>query len=328
MPTLMPNAMKCLITGGAGFIGQHLANHLVALGHHVRVIDDLSTGDPAALGASVLFQRGDVRDAPKLWTLMHDIDCVYHLAAKVSLPQSILYPRDYNEVNTGGTVTVMEAMRAVGVKRIVLASSATIYGDQKRQPVDEMVTPELLTPYAVSKLAAEHYVFTLGVHYGIETVALRIFNAYGPGQALPPAYPPVVPQMIHQVLRGGSVTVFGSGEQTRDYVYIDDVVQALIVAGTKQDIDRQVINVGSGVESSVVQLLACIEEVTGHSAHLIRNEQQGGGVRRLVADLDKAQRLLDYEPHVALAEGLRRTIDLDPRFNRLQIQSERQPNWT
>jgi len=303
-----------LITGGAGFIGHHLANRLVTLGQHVRVIDDLSAGDPSLLDERVLFTRGDVRDQPKLWTLLHNIDCVYHLAARVSLPQSILYPRDYNDINVGGTVTLMEAMKAVGIGRIVMASSATIYGDQKRQPVDETVVPELLTPYAVSKFAAEHYVSTLGIHYGIETVALRIFNAYGPGQALPPAFPPVVPHFINQILSNGTVVIYGNADQTRDYVYIDDVVDALIDAGGQYDIDRQVINIGSGTETSVIGLITAIERISGSSAHVLRNEEQSGGVQRLVADLEKANKLLDYRPQITLMEGLRHTIEEDRRF--------------
>lgn len=305
---------RYLITGGAGFIGHHLANRLVADGHHIRVIDDLSAGDPNLLDSKVLFTRGDVRDQPKLWTLLHDIDCVYHLAAKVSLPQSVLYPREYNDINVGGTVCLMEAMRAVGVQRVVLVSSGTIYGDQKRQPVDETVVPELLTPYAVSKFAAEHYMFTLGVHYGIETVALRVFNAYGPGQALPPAYPPVVPKMIQETLQGGTVVVHDNGEQTRDYVYVDDVVDALIQAGERHEIDRQIINIGSGVETSVNQLIEHIEMATKRSAHVLHNQEHSGGVARLVADIEKAQALLDYEPKVSLQEGLQRTVQADPRF--------------
>ncbi|MCW5858937.1 MAG: NAD-dependent epimerase/dehydratase family protein [Caldilineales bacterium] len=307
--------MNYLITGGAGFIGHHLANRLAAAGRHVRVIDDLSAGDPAALDERVLFTRGDVRDAPKVWTLLHGVDCVYHLAAKVSLPQSILYPRDYNDVNVGGAVTLMEAMRAVSVRRIVLASSATIYGDQKRQPVDETVVPQLLTPYAVSKFAAEHYVFTLGAHYGIETVALRIFNAYGPGQSLPVSHRWCRRSSIR--FCGGTVVLFGSGRQTRDYVYIDDVVDALISAGEQPNIDRQVINVGSGAETSVEQLVHHIEAVSSRSAHLLYNPQQSGGVGRLMADLDKASQLLDYAPRITIVEGLRHTITLDPRFSRL-----------
>ncbi len=306
--------MNYLITGGAGFIGRHLANRLAALGHNVRVIDDLSAGEKESLDKRVLFTRGDVRDQPKLWTLLHDIDVVYHLAAKVSLPQSVLYPREYNDVNVGGTVALMEAMRAIGAPRIVMASSGTIYGDQKRQPVDENVLPDLRTPYAVSKLASEHYIFTLGRHFGIQAVALRIFNAYGPGQALPPAYPPVVPQLLNRILQGGSVVVFGDGRQTRDYVYVNDVVDALIAAGQMDGLDGEVINIGSGVETSVNELIGLIEEVVGRRAHVLYNEERSGGVRRMVADVEKAGRLLAFHPKKSLLEGLRHTIEKDERF--------------
>ncbi len=309
--------MNYLITGGAGFIGRHLANRLIALGHTVRVIDDLSAGDKEALDKHVFFTRGDVRDQPKLWTLLHDVDVVYHLAAKVSLPQSILYPSQYNEVNVSGTVALMEAMRAIGTPRVVLASSGTIYGDQKRQPVDETVLPDLRTPYAVSKLAAEHYIFTLGRHYNIEAVALRIFNAYGPGQSLPPAYPPVVPQFIRQIMQGGSVVVFGDGRQTRDYVCVSDVVDALIAAGTGEGLDGEVINIGTGVETSVDALIQLIEQVTRRKAHVIYNEEQSGGVRRLVADVEKAERLLGFRAQRSLLDGLQMTIQQDERFRQL-----------
>jgi len=309
--------MNYLITGGAGFIGRHLANRLTALGHTVRVIDDLSAGEKESLDKQVLFTRGDVRDQPKLWTLLHDIDVVYHLAAKVSLPQSILYPGEYNNVNVGGTVALMEAMRALDTPRIVMASSGTIYGDQKRQPVDETVLPDLRTPYAVSKLASEHYIFTLGRHFGIQAVALRIFNAYGPGQALPPAYPPVVPQLLSRILQGGSVVVFGDGRQTRDYVYVDDVVDALIAAGQEEGLDGEVINIGSGVETSVNELITLIEEVTGREAYVLYNEERSGGVRRMVADVEKAGRLLSFSPRQSLLEGLRSTIEKDERFQSL-----------
>ena len=309
--------MNYLITGGAGFIGRHLANRLTALGHTVRVIDDLSAGEKESLDKQVLFTRGDVRDQPKLWTLLHDIDVVYHLAAKVSLPQSILYPGEYNNVNVGGTVALMEAMRALDTPRIVMASSGTIYGDQKRQPVDETVLPDLRTPYAVSKLASEHYIFTLGRHFGIQAVALRIFNAYGPGQALPPAYPPVVPQLLSRILQGGSVVVFGDGRQTRDYVYVNDVVDALIAAGQEEGLDGEVINIGSGVETSVNELITLIEEVTGREAYVLYNEERSGGVRRMVADVEKAGRLLSFSPRQSLLEGLRSTIEKDERFQSL-----------
>lgn len=306
--------MRCLITGGAGFIGAALANRLAREGHHVWVLDDLSAGDPSRLDSKVLFTRGDVKDVPKLWTLLQDVDCVYHLAARVSVPESILYPRDYNDVNVGGTVAVMEAVRDAGVKRVVLASSGAIYGEQRKQPVSEKSTPVPDSPYAVSKLASEYYVFTIGSLYGIETVALRIFNAYGPGQFIPAAHAPVIPQFLKQALGGGSLVVFGDGNQTRDFVYIDDVVEALVAAATAPDVDRHIINVGSGQEVSINQLVEKVARVTGRQVDPLYSQANDGGVSRLVADIGLARRKLGYRPSVDLDEGLRRMLTLDPQF--------------
>ena len=238
--------MRILVTGGAGFIGVHLANRLHREGRLVRVLDNLSSGDPALLDSGINLTRGDVRDVPKLWSLLQGVDVVYHLAALVSVPASVLYPREYNDINVGGTVALLEACRDVGVRRVVFASSATVYGDQKVKPVSEELSPHPAVPYAVSKLAAERYLFTIGRLENFETVALRIFNAYGPGQPLPPAHAPVIPLFMHQILGGGSVVVFGDGAQSRDFVYIDDVVDALVSAGSATGVNQQVINVGSG----------------------------------------------------------------------------------
>src|SRR5215813_7077441 len=166
--------MQYLITGGAGFLGSALANRLAEQGHSVRVLDDLSAGDPARLSPEVSFTRGDVNDIPKLWTLLQDVECVYHLAARVSVPESVLYPREYNAVNVGGTVSVMEAMRDAGVRRVVLVSSGAVYGEQSTQPLHEGLTPDPRSPYAVSKFCAEVYVRTIGALWGIETVVLRV----------------------------------------------------------------------------------------------------------------------------------------------------------
>jgi UDP-glucose 4-epimerase len=306
--------MRCLITGGAGFIGIALANRLAELDHHVRVLDDLSAGDPASLHPEVLFTRGDVRDRPKLWTLLQDIDCVFHLAARVSVPESVLYPREYNDVNVGGTVSLYEALRDVGVGRVVFASSATVYGPQSVQPVSESVWPRPGVPYAVSKLAAEHYIFALGALYGIETVALRIFNAYGPGQRLPPSHAPVLPLYLKNVLGSASLVVHGDGSQTRDFVYIDDIVDALVSAATMPNIDQTVINVGSGQETSINQLIATIERVVGKEPEILYNAKQSGGIARLVADLAKARRLLGYQPRVSLVQGVQKMLADDNRF--------------
>jgi len=300
--------VRVLITGGAGFLGSALARRLVAEGHQVRVLDDLSAGDPERLPPQVLFTRGDVRDRPKLWTLLQGIQCVFHLAARVSVAESVAYPREYNDVNVGGTVALMEAMRDVRVRRVVLASSGTVYGEQPKQPVDENMRPNPIAPYAVSKIAAEYYVSTLGALYDIETVILRIFNAYGPGQSIPAAHAPVIPQFLKQALSGGSLVVFGDGLQTRDFVYVDDVVNALIAAAMTPGVNRQIINVGSGQEVSINTLVRIIGEVTGRQLSVLYNEKQSGGVSRLVASLAKAQALLGYQPKVDLYTGLRRLL--------------------
>ncbi len=306
--------MNFLITGAAGFLGSSLANHLAREGHQVRALDDLSTGDPKDLAPDVHFTRGDVSDRPKLWTLLQDVDVVYHLAARVSVQESILYPRDYNNVNVGGTVALMEAMRDVGVKRVVLASSGAVYGDRGEQLLNEDQVPDPRSPYAVSKLAAEHYVRTIGNLWKIETVSLRIFNAYGPGQHLPPSHPPVVPHYIRQAMRGGTLVAHGDGSQTRDYIYVDDVVSGMVAASTAPNINGLVINIGSGVETSVKDLIRLVLNVTASSANVVYNAQSSGGVSHMRADLKLAQEKLRFQPSIKLEDGLRLILKRDTRF--------------
>ena len=306
--------MNFLITGAAGFLGSSLANHLAREGHQVRGLDDLSTGDPKVLSPDVHFTRGDVSDRPKLWTLLQDVDVVYHLAARVSVQESILYPRDYNAANVGGTVALMEAMRDVGVKRVVLASSGAVYGDMADGSLKEKDTPNPRSPYAVSKLSAEYYVRTIGNLWNIETVSLRIFNAYGPNQHLPPSHPPVVLHYLKQALRGGTLVAHGDGSQTRDYIYVDDVVSAMVAASTAPNINGLVINVGSGVETSIKDLIRTVLNVTDSKSNVVYNTQTSGGVSRMKADLTLAKEKLRFVPSIKLEEGLRLTVHRDARF--------------
>ncbi len=308
--------MNFLITGAAGFLGSALANRLAWEGHQVRGLDDLSTGDPRVLSPDVLFTRGDVNDRPKLWTLLQEVDCVYHLAARVSVPESVMYPREYNAVNVGGTVSLMEAMRDVGVRRVVLISSGAVYGDQQEQPLRESAIPDPRSPYAVSKLAAEYYVRTIGGLWGIETVSLRVFNAYGPGQHLPASHPPVIPNFLRHAVRGGSLVVHGQGYQTRDYVFVDDIVDAMVAASTAPGINNLVINVGSGKETSLRDLVRFVLGLVGKPVEVIENPRTDPGVSRMCADLTLAREKLNYQPRVDLQEGLRLTMDRDPRFKR------------
>lgn len=306
--------MNFLITGAAGFLGSALANQLAREGHQVRGIDDLSTGEPQALFEDVHFTRGDVNDRPKLWTLLQDVDCVYHLAARVLVAESLLYPREYNAVNVGGSVSLMEAMRDVGVGRVVFISSGAVYGDQQEQPVNERMAPKPHSPYAVSKLAAEYYVNTIGSLWGIDTVILRVFNAYGPGQLLPPAHAPLIPNFLRQAVRGGTLVVHGDGRQTRDFIYVSDVVRAMIAASTAPNLDQSIINIGSGQETSVRSAAQQILDLTGAKGEILYTPRNDPGVSRLCADISFAKEKLSFTPRYNLAEGLRLTLESDPRF--------------
>ncbi|HEX9012475.1 MAG TPA: NAD-dependent epimerase/dehydratase family protein [Anaerolineaceae bacterium] len=308
--------MKFLITGAAGFLGSALSNRLAREGHQVRGLDDLSAGDPQALSPEVLFTRGDINDRPKLWTLLQDVDCVFHLAARVSVPESVLYPREYNMVNVGGTVTLMEAMRDVGVHRVVLISSGAVYGDQGSVALREDCIPNPASPYAVSKLAAEYYIRTIGTLWGIETVILRVFNAYGPGQRLPPAHAPVIPFFLRQAAQSGTLVIHGDGSQTRDYVYVDDVVNAMTAAAVRPDINCAIINVGSGKETSIRELARLVTGITGGTPEMVYNPKMDGGVSRMCADLTLAGQALGYAPLVPLEEGLRRMVERERRESR------------
>ena len=311
--------MNFLITGAAGFLGSALANQLAREGQQVRGLDDLSTGNPDSLYEDIHFTRGDVNDRPKLWTLLQDVDCVYHLAARVSVQESVLYPREYNAVNVGGTVSLMEAMRDVGVRRVVFISSGAVYGDQGHQPLKETAAPNPSSPYAVSKLASEYYVRSIGQLWGIETVILRVFNAYGPGQNLPPSHPPVIPNFLRQAIRGGTIVVHGDGSQARDYIFVDDAVRAMVAAATAPNINNTIINVGSGTETSVRALARLAQDLSNSSAEVVYNPRSDVGVSRMCADLTLAGEKLGYAPRVTLTDGLRLTIEGDPRFQKKEV---------
>ncbi len=281
-----------------------------------------SAGVPERLHPSIVFHRGDVRDVPKLWTLLQDVDCVLHLAAKVSVQESINFPSDYNSVNVGGTVALMEAMKVAGqVKRVVLASSGAVYGEQAVPAVDETAIPQPESPYAVSKLAAEYYVRTLGKLNRVETVILRIFNAYGPSQVIPPSNAPVVPLFLQQAIRHGSLVIHGDGSQSRDFIYIDDVVEAMVQASLVEGLDGSIINVGSGKETSIRDLVALIAKVTGQEVDQVLLMNGAGGVSRLVSSTETMRLRLGVSPRFDLRSGLEQMLILDPRFNELKQKS-------
>lgn len=307
--------MNYLVTGGAGFLGAALANRLSKQGHLVRVLDDLSTGDESKLAAEVEFTRGDVNDKPLLWSLLQEVDCVFHLAAKVSVPESSLFPRDYNHVNVGGTVTLMEAIRDARIGRIVHVSSGAVYGPQLEVPYRETSQANPASPYAVSKLSSEYYVRELAAEASVEAVVLRVFNAYGPGQRVPNSHPPIIANYLKHAITNGSIVIHGNGTQTRDYVYVDDVVNAITAAANANNVDQEVINVGSGVETSVLELVRLVRQVTGKKPEEIFNPLKNAGLSRMCADISKAYRLLNYLPLTSLETGLRLTVERDPQYH-------------
>ncbi len=307
--------MRYLITGAAGFLGSALANRLVKDGHVVFGLDDLSAGDAGILVKEVRFTKGDVRDKTILWNLLREIDCVYHLAARVSVSESVLYPSEYTAVNVMGTVNLMEAMRDVGVHRVILASSGAVYGDQVAQPVVENAEPHPRSPYAVSKLSAEYYVRTIGSLWGMETVCLRIFNAYGPGQRIPVLHAPVIPSCLRNAIQNGTIVVHGDGKQTRDYIYLDDVVNALVSSSTAEGVNNRIINVGSGKETSVRDIIQIAMEITGGHPEVVYNPRNDGGPARLCADLTLAKQKLNYAPRTSLGDGLRLTLEKDTHLS-------------
>lgn len=307
--------MNYLVTGGAGFLGAALANRLSKQGHLVRVLDDLSTGDESKLAAEVEFTRGDVNDKPLLWSLLQEVDCVFHLAAKVSVPESSLFPRDYNHVNVGGTVTLMEAIRDARIGRIVHVSSGAVYGPQEEVPYRETSQANPASPYAVSKLSSEYYVRELAAEASVEAVVLRVFNAYGPGQRVPNSHPPIIANYLKHAITNGSIVIHGNGTQTRDYVYVDDVVNAITAAANANNVDQEVINVGSGVETSVLELVRLVRQVTGKKPEEIFNPLKNAGLSRMCADISKAYRLLNYLPLTSLETGLRLTVERDPQYH-------------
>lgn len=308
--------MKFLITGAAGFLGSALANHLVVAGHHVRGIDDLSSGDASLLHKRVHFTKGDINDRPKLWTLLQEVDCVYHLAARVFVPQSMLYPREYNEVNVGGTVSLMEAIRDVGVQRVVFISSGAIYGNQvEKKCFKETDTPNPRSPYAVSKLAAEYYVRTIGELWGIETLSLRIFNAYGAGQPIPPAHPPVISKFFRQACNAASIIVNGDGSQTRDFIHIDDAVRGMALAAFAENIRHEIVNIGSGEATSMKDLAEKIHSLTKSESEILFTPRNDTGASYMCADLSHVSDVLHWKPEISLDKGLKMVLDNDDRYH-------------
>lgn len=301
-----------LVTGGAGFIGSHLVGALLAGGHHVTVIDSLVNGKKANLQdlpGDVELVEADVRDVTALTRAMSGVEYVLHLAALPSVAQSIAEPRETSDVNLMGTLAVLDVARRVGVRRVVYASTCAVYGDNPQMPVDEASRTNPLSAYAVAKRAGEDYCRIYSELYGLETVALRYFNVFGPRQDLASGYAAVIPRFITALLRGEPLAMDGDGLQTRDFVFVGDVVQANLLACLAPDAVGRVFNIGCGRRTSLVDLVRMLEACTGSTPTIEQRPPRPGDVRHSQADISAARTTLKYEPSPDLTLGIRRTIE-------------------
>jgi nucleoside-diphosphate-sugar epimerase len=301
---------RCLVTGGAGFIGSNLVERLVVAAVEVKVLDNLSSGSLHNLEQfqdDIDFKQGDLRDLSTLQGMMSGVEVVFHQAALVSVPQSVEDPIEAVMVNDLGTLNVLEAARHSGVRRLVFASSCAVYGDLPQLPKKEEMDTKPLSPYAASKLHGETYTRLYGELYGLETVCLRYFNVYGPRQDPSSPYSGVISIFMDKAARGETVTIYGDGEQYRDFVYVADVVQANLSAAQREDISGVVINVGTGRSVTINSLWKNIAKLAGVPGEPERTNSRSGDIRQSVAEISRAQKLLDFKPRYTLEEGLQLT---------------------
>ncbi|MBI4918608.1 SDR family oxidoreductase [archaeon] len=304
---------KFLVTGGAGFIGSNIVDYLVSnADNKVVVIDDLSTGKIENLKDikdKIEFHQQTILDLDFLKQVMKDVDYVLHQAAIPSVAKSVKDPLKTHQVNIDGTLNILIAARDSGVKRVVYASSSSVYGDQKGNFKHESMTPQPLSPYATQKLMGEHYCKNFNNLYGLKTVCLRYFNVFGPRQDPKAEYSAVIPAFITKILRREQPIIYGDGAQSRDFTYVDDVLQANILACESQDAPGEVFNIAYGNSTSLNDLLLEINQILSTDIKPKRVEPRPGDVKQSCADISKAQQLLGYHPSTRFILGLERTIE-------------------
>jgi UDP-glucose 4-epimerase len=303
---------RALVTGGAGFIGSHLAERLAREGWTVRVLDDLSSGRESnlfACGDRVELLRGDVCDEPAVARAVAGVEVVFHQAAVPSVPRSVEEPVRTNRVNIGGTLHVLEQARRAGVRRVVYAASSSAYGDTLVLPKVETMEADPLSPYALQKYAGEVYCRLYHSLYGLETVALRYFNIFGPRQDPRSEYAAVIPNFVTAALEGNPAQIHGDGEQTRDFTFVDDAVGANLLAADAPAAAGSVVNVAGGRRTSLNELWEMICDLVGVEIAARHGAPRAGDVRDSLASIERARELLDFQPTVDLREGLRRTIE-------------------
>ncbi len=301
---------RYLVTGGAGFIGSSLTRTIVERGGEVRVLDSFLTGNEENLAdlPDVEVVRGDVRDLDGLRVAMQGVERVLHQAAVPSVARSVKDPLLSNAANVEGTLNVLIAARDAGVPRVVFASSSSVYGDTPTLPKVETMLPGPLSPYAVTKLTGEQYLKVFHHLYGLETVALRYFNVFGPRQDPSSDYAAVIPLFVSLMARGQAPTIHGDGTQSRDFTYIDNVVQANLLACEAPGVGGEVFNVACGQRYTLLDLVAALNQILGTSLEPTFGPRREGDVMHSLADIEKSRRLLGYEPATTFAEGLERTV--------------------
>lgn len=310
--------MRFLVTGGAGFIGSHIVERLLKDGYFVRVLDNFSSGkeenlsfiknNPLYANRYTLI-KGDIRDKSACGKACENIDYVLHQAALRSVPRSMKEPESYNEVNISGTLNLLQAAAKARIKRLIFASSSSVYGDTDQFPEQEAAYPLLISPYALTKLAGEYYCRIFAEFFNLQTVCLRYFNVFGPRQALDDEYAVVIPKFIHCILRNEPPPIFGSGRQSRDFTYIDNVVSANILAATAPDIKHEIVNVANGKDHTVLELVALLNKIIGKNIAPKFLPLRPGDVFRTCADISKIRKILKYEPRISFEDGLRETVE-------------------
>jgi nucleoside-diphosphate-sugar epimerase len=304
-------AQKALVTGGAGFIGSNLVRALLERGDEVRVLDNFSTGNRANLeGVDVEIIEGELRSYERVHNAVRRTDVVYHLGALGSVPRSVQDPLTSSAVNVEGTLNVLLAARDEGVRRVVFSSSTSVYGSSRELPTSEDTPPDPISPYGVAKLAAERYSISFSrVYESFESVVLRYFNVFGPRQSPFSQYAAVVPLFVTAISSGRPVQIHGDGEQSRDFTYVGNVVDATMLAGEQEGANGEIFNIAAGSPASVNQLADAIGSILGKPVEREHLPSRAGDIRDSWADLSKAERILGYRPAIGLEEGLRRTVE-------------------
>jgi len=304
--------MRYLVTGGAGFIGSNTVDELVRRGHSVVVLDDLSGGKEenlAEIRSKITFVKGSITDLEAVHKAIHQAEYVIHLAARTSVPRSVKDPLETNKINVEGTLNVLVAARDNKVKRVVFSASSSVYGETPTLPKSEAMQPQPISPYGVSKYAGELYAQTFGRCYGLETVSLRYFNIFGPRQDPDSPYSGVLSRFAAAFLEGQPPVVYGDGEQTRDFTYVDNAVQANLLACEAPGAPGAVFNVGTGARVSLNQTLEQFGRMSGKKLEAKYEPAREGDIRDSQADITKAREVLGYEPVVMFEEGLERTFE-------------------